>query len=232
MAQSDLPDEAALLKKGLQLGLGIRLSLPPRIDPATVSTKAKIPFKALCIREVLLYRVSELGNAGLECYQQKQLVAAGILSRSLMESVAVLYWMNEKIKTSVENGSTGDIDDFFKKVLIGSRNGSSPLDAYNVLKAIDIVTKDIPHYRNLYEELSEIAHPNYSGALGAYAKRNQETVCYELDTARLPWPMILGPLVTSLELFVHFYDGMILYLKQFAQLCEKELERTVREDGN
>ena len=108
---------------------------------------------------------------------------------------------------------------------MGARNEATPLLAHNVMNAIDIVTKDIDHYRKVYVELCEIAHPNWGGGLGAYAKLNREKVWYEFGTSQLPKPLILGPLVTSLEFFIEFYDGMIPHLKEFAALCERELER-------
>ena len=67
-------DESQFLKRGLVLSEALKASLPPRIDPETISTRAKIPFKALCMRDVMLYRVSELADAALACYQRDQLV--------------------------------------------------------------------------------------------------------------------------------------------------------------
>ncbi|MEK6785805.1 MAG: hypothetical protein AABY61_10025 [Nitrospirota bacterium] len=221
----DAFNEEDLLRNGLLLSQSLKASLPPRIDPATVSTTAKIPFKALCIREVMLYRVSELAEAALACYQQNQLVAAATLTRSLLESVAILYWLFKELKTAVADEDTRKVDDFLGRALVGTRNKSTPLLAHNVMKAIDVVTKDIDHYRKVYEELCEIAHPNYGGGLGAYAKLNGKMVWYELGTNRLPKPLILGPLAMSLELFVHFYDKMIPYLENFAALCEREIEK-------
>ena len=218
-------DEKELLKKGMVLSEGLKASLPPRIDPATISTKAKIPFKALCVREVLLYRVSELAEAALGCYRQGQLVATATLARALMESVALLYWLFKQLQAAVADGDTEKINAFLVRVLVGTRNETTPLFAHNVMSAIDVVTKDIDHYRKLYEELCEIAHPNYGGGLGAYAKLNREKVWYELGTSQLPKPLILGPLVTSIELFIHFYGRMIPHLKEFAALCERELEK-------
>jgi hypothetical protein len=217
-------NEEEFLKKGLELSRRLKASLPPRIDPETISTKAKIPFKALCIREVLVYRVSELADSALACYQRDQLVATATLTRALLESVALLYWLFNELKTAVADGDTSKIDEFLGRALVGTRNEATPLLAHNVMKAIDVVTKDIDHYRKVYEELCEIAHPNWGGGLGAYAKLNREKVWYELGTSQLPKPLILGPLVTSLELFIEFYDRMIPHLEEFAALCEGELE--------
>ena len=219
-------DETELLRKGKLFSQALKSSLPPRIDPATISTKAKIPFKALCVREVLLYRVSELAEAALRSYEESQLVATATLSRALMESVALLYWLYKELHLTLEKrGSSDKVNEFLTKALVGTRNQTTPLQAHNVMTAIDVVDKDIPSYRKLYEDLCEIAHPNWGGGLGAYAMLNRKKGWYELEKARLPRPLILGPLVTSLEFFVHFYDKMIPLLQDFAALCEKELNQ-------
>ena len=217
--------EEDLLRKGMEFSARLKASLPSRIDPATVSTRAKIPFNALCIREVLLYPVSELADAALTCFRQDQLVAAAILTRALLESVALLYWLYKEVKGAVASGATGKIDEFLGRAVVGTRNKSTPLLAHNVMDAIDVVTQDMEHYRKLYEELCEIAHPNWAGGLGAYAKLNREMVWYELGTSRLPRLLILGPLVTSLEFFIEFYDRLPPHLKEFAKLCERELDK-------
>lgn len=223
-AQKTEMNEEGLLRKGMELSSRLKASLPSRVDPATVSTRAKIPFKALCVREVLLYRVSELADAALACYQQNQLVGAATLTRALLESVAFLYWLHKEVRAAVSNGVTGRIDEFLGRAMVGTRNESTPLLAHQVLNAIDVVTEDINHYRKVYEELCEIAHPNWAGGLGAYGKLNKEMVWYELGPGRLPKLLIIGPLVTSLELFIEFYDRMPSDLKQFASLCERELD--------
>lgn len=222
-------NEKELLQKGLKLSAQLKACLPPRVDPATISTIAKIPFKALCIREVLLYRVSELAEAALACYQHSQLVATATLTRALLESVALLYWLHKELKAVVTNRSTGKIDEFLGRALVGTRNESTPLLAHNVMNAIDIVTGNIPAYRKLYEELCEIAHPNWGGGWGAYAEWNEEKVWLEFRSDQLPKPLVLGPLVTSLEFFIQFYNSMIPLLKEFATLCEHELDERRQE---
>jgi hypothetical protein len=224
-------NEDELLKKGLELSSQLKGCLPTYIDPLTISMKAKVPFNALCIREVLLYRVSELADVALSSYRNNQLVTAATLTRALIESVSLLYWLFKQLVRAVEEGSSTRITPFLKRALVGTRNGATPLDAHNVLHAIDEMTKDIGGWRKLYEELCEIAHPNWGGCLGAYAKLNKEKVWYELGQCRLPKPLILGPLVCSMEFFIHHYNNMIPHLKDFAVLCEKELDTNSPSSG-
>jgi hypothetical protein len=141
-----------------------------------------------------------------------------------MESAALFYWLYKELQSAIERGSSDKINEFLGRALVGTRNDATPLLAHNVLNAIDAVDEDIPGYRQLYQDLCEIAHPNWGGGLGAYAELNTERVWYELEEARLPRPIVLGPLVTTLELFVAFYDRMIPHLQAFAALCERELD--------
>lgn len=218
-------NEAELLSKGLELSGRLKASLPPRIDPATISKSAKIPFKALCIREVMLYRVSELADTALTSYQNGRLVASATLTRALLESVALLYWLHKELERAITDRSSTKINEFLGRALVGARNQSTPLLAHNVMNAIDVVTRDFDLYRKMYEDLCEIAHPNWGGGLGAYAKLNREKVWFELATSRLPKPLILAPLIASLELFIEFYGSMVPHLKEFATLCEGELDQ-------
>ena len=110
-------NEEELLRKGLEFNGRLKTSLPPRIDPATISTRAKIPFKALCIRDVMLYRVSELADAALACYQRDQLVVAATLTRALLESVALLYWLFNELQAAVAAEDTSKIDEFLARII-------------------------------------------------------------------------------------------------------------------
>ena len=46
----------------------------------------------------------------------------------------------------------------------------------NILTIIDHADKKIPKLRKNYDRLSEFAHPNWSGALGAYGSRDEDTL--------------------------------------------------------
>jgi hypothetical protein len=107
-----------------------------------------------------------------------------------MESISLLYWLHKEVKGALAKGSSDKINEFLGKALVGRRNEPIPLLAHNVMNAMDAVTEKVPLYRQMYEDLCEIAHPNWGGALGAYGELNREEVCIELGTARLPRPLV------------------------------------------
>jgi uncharacterized YccA/Bax inhibitor family protein len=67
----------------------IAKSLPLKVVAAALTFKSKLPFKALSVREVLIYRVSALSAAAVEMFEQRRLVPAAVLTRAVVETVAV-----------------------------------------------------------------------------------------------------------------------------------------------
>jgi hypothetical protein len=167
--------------------------------------------------------VAELTEAAVELLENNRMVAAITVIRSLLETVALLYWLYKQLQLAIAEGSSTKAKLFLQKALLGSRAESSPVQPHNVLDAIDAVSKDIGLFRKTYEELCEVAHPNMFGCLGAYGKWNKEKVWCELSSQRIPPFIGLSPLVLSLELFIYFYDNMIALLQGFARICEAEL---------
>jgi hypothetical protein len=159
-------EDKQVFRKARELSLRISQSLPRTVDPASISLRAKIPFKAVCVREVLIHRVSELGEVACDLIESGRIVAAIILVRALMESVALLYWLNKKLHAVVEAKATGDINDFLDRAMVGTRNAGTPLKAINVLSAIDEVTKEFNEFRLMYDDLSEfLSLPIPTGAV-------------------------------------------------------------------
>ena len=84
-------ENIALLKEANKLCENIRQNLPNVADPAAVSIESKIPFKVLSIRELMLWRISDISDSAHELYKNEEIVSAIILTRSVMESVSVLF---------------------------------------------------------------------------------------------------------------------------------------------
>ena len=66
-------------------------SLPQRLDPATISLTAKLPFRAMSLREALIHRVADLSEAAVRLYESGQTLPAFVITRALMETAASLY---------------------------------------------------------------------------------------------------------------------------------------------
>jgi hypothetical protein len=109
-----------------------------------------------------------------------------------------------------------------------SKNGKMPLESYNILTAIDHTDKAFTGYRNAYNTLSEFAHPNWPGLLGAYSKLNRKKIHLELgkDIGNIPLLVALPLLVGALTLFIYYYNEMETYLLKFNEFCDKKYQKS------
>ena len=218
-------------KKYLELAKNLisefKSNLPERVDPASLSMKSKLPFKAISLREVLFYRITELGEVAIELFERKKVVSAFIMTRSVMETAGMLCLLCKKIEKVVDDRNVGGIDDFLMKALFGAKDGKGPTEALNILTAINHTNNKVDNFRDVYDSLSEFAHPNWSGVSGAYSKIDKENIWVDLgaEVKEIPLCIGLSPLVGTLEFFTVVYNNMADYLPNFVEICDEDIER-------
>ena len=201
--------------------------LPDRVDPISITLKSKIPYKAVSLRELLLYRITELGESAIELYEKKRTISAFIITRAVMETAALFYWLHKRLERVVDSNNIEDIDDFLMNVLFGWKGNKDLKEPYNILKAVDHLNKKVPHFRRAYDVLSEFTHPNYCGVHGAYGKIDKKNIWTDLGAEKRNVPIISGlsPLVGSLELFTYYYDEMTDLLPKFKEVCDNAIDK-------
>jgi len=207
---------------------GLKMSLVTRTDPAQVSLVAKTPFKALQIREALLYRVTDLAEAACVLVDSMNLVSAACITRAFQETAAALFFVNRKIKKAIHDKDVAALDEALMKSLLGAKNNPDMPDPINVLTFIDKVEKEIPGFREVYDILSELSHPNWAGTLGTYSKINQEQLWVDFgrnirlkDSTQI---QIVNTLLAGLELIVHIYDEFAEFLPKLITVCENNIK--------
>jgi len=205
-------------KKLLELVNG---NLTDKIEAASLSHNSKLSFKALSLKELLIYRIADLSEVTLRLYEDKKNVSAIILTRSVFETSSVFYWLHKRLVSAVETQELGNIDEFFMKHLFGTDEEFIPVDRYNVLTAIDHVNKDLKDYRKCYNSLSDFAHPNWPGLMGAYGKvdRNKSTLHLGKDIGEIPILTALPLLTASLKMAVFVNNEMDKTIIAFNELC-------------
>jgi len=215
------------LAEAKQLSRRLSSNLPKKIEAASLSYYSKLPFKAFSLREALIYRITELSEVAVELFESEKLVSAIIMTRAVYETTSVLYWLYKRLEKVCTEKELGNIDEFFMKSLFGSKNGKMPLESYNILTAIDHTDKAFTGYRNAYNTLSEFAHPNWPGLLGAYSKLNRKKIHLELgkDIGNIPLSVALPLLVGALTLFIYYYNEMETYLLKFNEFCDKKYQK-------
>jgi len=204
-------------------------NLPRRVDPIALS-RSKLPFKALAYREVLIWRVTELGRTAFENLHADRLAAAILLARAAIETTAALWYLFNKLNGAVKAGSVGDIDNYLMKLSVGTRNWTddgSP-EAVSVLTFVDCGEKTFKGFRHAYDGLSEYAHPNYLGTTGLYSRFDDEEKLIDFgpDAKRLKNAKEACALNLSVALliFENTYEKLGGLLPAFITLCEANLE--------
>lgn len=147
-----------------------------------IAYKWKAPFRCWLLREAAFWRVTDLLTQSYALHQQRHGLGARILLRSGFETLATLFYLHHNIRAVI--GGKLDFHEFgnlTSSLVAGSRNKPAHPIAINVMKMIDKGNKRYPGLRDLYDSLSESAHPNYDGMLGGYAKLDHDE--YETNFA-------------------------------------------------
>jgi hypothetical protein len=205
-------------------------SLPRRIDPVALSSRSTLPFKALAYREVLIWRVTELGRTAFENLHADRLTAAIVLTRAAIETTAALWYLFNKMSDAIKAGSVGDIDHDLTRLSVGTLNwkdDGSPA-AIRVGKFIDCAEKTFEGMKDAYSALSEYAHPNHLGTTGLYSRIDhvEKLIDFGPNAERLKHAKYACALNLSvgLMIFVNTYDKLADLMKPFITLCEANLE--------
>ena len=62
-------DESTLVGRAKELVAEFQGDLTSRVDRASISLKAKIPLKALALREALMYRMTDVAEGACQLYE-------------------------------------------------------------------------------------------------------------------------------------------------------------------
>jgi hypothetical protein len=188
---------------------------------------AKLPFKAVSLHELLLHRVADLSETAINLFELKKMVPATIITRAVYETTAILYSLGVKIEEVIRTKDVENIDQFFMKSLFGGRIKNAPIECTNILGAVDRINKKFKHFRDSYDDLSEYAHPNWSGLMGSYGNLVKETATLHLgrEASKISVMVALPLLAASLAIFLHHYDEIKKRLAEFNNICEESIVR-------
>jgi hypothetical protein len=224
-----MDENALMLQEARRLAEDIASSLPEHIQAAALTLKSKLPFKALSVRELLIHRVSPLATAAVEHFERNQNLPAIVLTRAVVETVAVLYSLHQRLKRFLDDENSSELDVFLMRCLLGSRNQSQNHaglpEAINVLTLVDRVEKEFPGFRSMYDDLCEFTHPNWAGTHGSFGKHKGR---FELELGptetTVPWTMGVTALANSLRIFHHYYNDSANLLQQLNDHFEHRVD--------
>ena len=117
-------------------------NLPNRVDPASLTWESKIPWKAMALREALLYRVTELSESAIFLYEKgNKIISAFIVTRAVHETTALFYSFYDRLEEVTNSRILGDFDEFIMRLLFGWKGDLDFPNAFNILTAIDKLNK-------------------------------------------------------------------------------------------
>ena len=199
------------------------------------------PVKALHLREACLHRITELAESAYDGFKKGNLVTGYLLARAIYETVALFWYFLDQLQASLESGDLEELREILRRMLLGSKietvkknvvdildhsneaSGQS-LDPIHVSKLINHVAEKIPPFKEHYDFLCEITHPNAMGLIKAYVKNDFQTgIAYfgkEQGQFASHLGMDLEALIVVVESFVESYNESASLLRNFQENCE------------
>jgi len=203
------------------------------VDAAALGVWSKAPFQLLCAREALIWRTEELARTACDALERDDLAVAALLARATVESAAFAWRLTEVLEDR-QKLSKQELNDILMKMLVGSRLWSDLPQALQILGRIDRMDKKVPGVRKSYDMLSEIAHPNWRGVFGMYARTDEpKFIAYfgrgmpQNDSTKAP---IANALVDALGSFEFAYnrtsDAMSGFLGELESIWPQGMPET------
>lgn len=113
-----------------------------------------------------VHRMVMLGDGTASEWNQRRYLNAAVLSRHLVESLAVWFRVLDRVHALLPDKAIRQIFVLIMQTMYGRRDNDPVLpQATNVITSIDKLESVVPSIRNIYDQLSEFAHPNSDGHL-------------------------------------------------------------------
>lgn len=209
----------------------LKVSLPTEA-PIFIS-KAIDPCRALQLREACFHRVTELAESAYDAFKKDNYVAAYILMRGVIETVALFWYFCDQIADALTTQDLDHLKEMLSKVLAGAKATKAKeagwsLDPVHILTFIRHVAKKVPPFADHYDFLSEVAHPNAAGLIKAYVRNDWDkgVVYFGKEHGKLGSHLEfdLEALIVILNSFMDLYDRSAPQLEKFLEFCEANLK--------
>ena len=205
--------------------------LPRRIEAGGVFRRAKLPFHAVQCREVLAWRFAELAREAYEAIGRDRLAAAVLLTRAVMETAAAQWYLRSRVTKALDSGDLGNIKSCVHRLLLGSRTSEDLPDPINVLSFVDAVNDTVEGFRDQFDHLCEVAHPNWAGTSQLYSQPDAQARAVEfghnLRGSEGIRSRTVANLSVAMAMFELDYNEIADLMDPFIELCERDLDKTV-----
>ncbi|NVC94846.1 hypothetical protein FC650_14585 [Vibrio natriegens] len=195
-----------------------------KVAPLKLHLAYRPTFNIDCYREAVLHRFIELCEGALLLSKSGNNIAAVVTARAAQESFSVIAYLTFKLEVLEKDKDLGKLLNTMHRLSLGWKGDNEFPDMINVLTCIDKVSKKLdPDFRRLYDTLSENAHPNYQGVLGAYSTPNHDTQEVVMGMSRKSGERLSNLVVTTIQvcvlLFVHIQEEFEARMNCALDIC-------------
>jgi len=156
-------------------------SLCPKIElgglfaRSDIAHKWKFTFLLISLREGISWRIVDILIQAYRIGCKGMTVGARILTRSALETVCLLIYMNRRMQAVVENKmSLNDFQLLTNRMFFGAKNQKEKPSPINVKRLVKESEKKYQGLEKIFDDLCETAHPNYGGICEGYIKFNRK----------------------------------------------------------
>lgn len=153
-----------------------------RIVVQDAATRFRLVGMIDAYRQACLYRCLHLTEASTCLLQTGHGLAAMIMARSLIETIAAFVWFQKRLQAIVSEGDLQRIHRFVRGVSFATRlepliekAGTDDVKAVSVLTQVNGLEEFRIGVRDDYDHLCESTHPNALGTLLLFGRHDQET---------------------------------------------------------
>ncbi|MET4153838.1 hypothetical protein [Bradyrhizobium sp. RT7b] len=135
-----------------------------------------------CCRWIAIYTQAHIRRglsllaSGIDEIGRGRTLAAALCARALLEDAALLFTFNRDVLPLLDQRDVEGLDRLIIPRALATRNQreierhGEEVRARNILTAIDKMAREHPNVRPVYDELSEVCHPNSLGVLWHFSE--------------------------------------------------------------
>jgi hypothetical protein len=196
------------LETARAVATALSASLPTSLDPR--QSESGLQFKALSVRELLIHRAANLGNAAVLLFERHDYLSGILLTRALLETVAVASALERALNRTIRTRNFEGLNKSLMRFLVPSAAPDANYEAMNITGLVEAVDKKAPGFRETYNSFSEYVHPNWSGMLGTYGQVDRDTGVLHLGVSEssAAWGVGVYALVGLLAEFQDIYTAL------------------------
>ena len=209
-----------------------------------------LPFWCDCLKEALLFRSTELAETAIDLYRRNLLVSGAIITRSLLETIALFNRLNESCAKVVKQHERGNYCDEIIKELLKSvqrislattttrdnetQSNIEPCKVPALINSLDTRFKTDCKLKRMYDELCQFVHPNFNGCTDSFTKWNTQENYVEFiqDYHHVQLNAVRDHifLFKILDIVEKLENEMMELLPKFAEACEEYIKRQRRKE--